>query len=163
MLQLDLIVPNVTIVDAERTFWDKIVILHGLRRWFDSKGSLRQDGHRISRHHYDIHQLLASGAGKRAVEDVALGADCVAHARMFFNRPAFDLASAHPPTFALTPEGDMYDALARDYSAMLGMIFGEAPPFELVFESVAELETKLNAPNEAVAPPFPIERARHRG
>src|SRR3546814_1075934 len=32
---LDLIVPNVTIVDAERTFWDKVVILHGLRRWFD--------------------------------------------------------------------------------------------------------------------------------
>ncbi len=145
VLQLDLNVPNLTIVDAERTFWDKVVILHGLRRWFDSKGSLRQDGHRISRHYYDIHRLLESDAGKRAVEDLALGADCVAHARMFFNRPAFDLASAHPPTFALTPEGDMYDALARDYGAMLGMIFGEAPSFEAVIESAAGLETKLNA------------------
>jgi hypothetical protein len=28
---LDLEVPNITIVDAERTLWDKVVILHGLR------------------------------------------------------------------------------------------------------------------------------------
>lgn len=143
--QLDLNVANVTVVDAERTFWDKVVILHGLRRWFDAKDSLRQDGHRVSRHYYDIHRLLWSDVGQRAVEDQTLGADCVAHARMFFNRPAFDLASAHPPTFALTPEGDMYDALARDYSAMQGMIFGEVPSFAAVIESVAELETRLNS------------------
>lgn len=143
--QFDLVVPNVTIVDAERTFWDKVVILHGLRRWFDCKGSLRQDGHRVSRHYYDIHQLLASDVGKRAVEDIALGADCVAHARTFFNRPAFDLASAQSPTFALTPEGDMYGALSRDYGAMQGMIFGDAPSFEAVIESVASLEKRINS------------------
>lgn len=148
--QFDLIVPNVTIVDAERTFWDKVVILHGLRRWFDSKGSLRQDGHRVSRHYYDMDQLLGSDVGSRATEDMALGADCVAHARVFFNRPAFDLASAHPPTFALTPEGDMYDALARDYSAMQGMIFGSAPSFAAVIENVASLEARLNALREKV-------------
>ena len=102
-------------------FWDKVVILHGLRRWIDIKGSLRQDGHRISRSYYDLHQLLASEIGERAVNDLALGADCVAHARIIFRRPAFDLASAHPPTFALTPEDDMddmHDALARDHGAM---------------------------------------------
>jgi hypothetical protein len=143
--QFDLVVTNVTVVDAERTFWDKVVILHGLRRWFDAKGTLRQDGHRISRHYYDLHRLLASETGKRAVADMALGADCVAHARTFFNRPAFDLASAHPPTFALTPEGEMYDALSRDYGAMQGMIFGQAPPFADVIESVAALEAAVNA------------------
>lgn len=29
---IDLAVPGITVVDAERTFWDKVVILHGLRR-----------------------------------------------------------------------------------------------------------------------------------
>lgn len=52
---LELTVPNVTIVDAERTFWDKVVILHGLRRWFDIRGELRGGGHRVSRHYYDVH------------------------------------------------------------------------------------------------------------
>jgi hypothetical protein len=60
------------------------------------------------------------------------------------------LASAHPPTFALTPEGDMYDAVARDYSAMQGMIFGSAPSFAAVIENVASLEARLNALSKKV-------------
>lgn len=141
----DLAVTNVTIVDADRTFWDKVVILHGLRRWFDSKGVLKGGGHRISRHYYDLHQLMRSETGKHALANPALGADCVAHARMFFNRPGFDLASAQPPTFALVPEGGMYDELRRDYAAMSGMIFGTAPRFDDVVESTAELQSILNS------------------
>jgi hypothetical protein len=141
---LDLEVPNITVVDAERTFWDKIVILHGLRHWYDSKGVLRGGGNRISRHYYDLHELMQVPLGEQAIADPALGADCVAHARMFFNRPAFDLASAVPPTFTLMPEGDMYDALKQDYAAMTGMIFGRAPSFEAVTESIADLERRMN-------------------
>lgn len=142
---LDLEVPNVTVVDAERTFWDKVVILHGLRHWYESKGVLRGGGNRISRHYYDLHELMQTPLGDQAIADPALGADCVAHARMFFNRPAFDLASAVPPTFALMPEGEMYDALKLDYAAMSGMIFGTAPSFEAVSESIAKLEQRVNA------------------
>ncbi|WP_066798604.1 nucleotidyl transferase AbiEii/AbiGii toxin family protein [Sphingomonas soli] len=142
---LDLEVPNITVVDAERTFWDKVVILHGLRHWYESKGVLRGGGNRISRHYYDLHELMQSPLGAQAIADPALGADCVAHARMFFNRPAFDLASAVHPTFALMPEREMYDALKLDYAAMSGMIFGTAPGFEAVTESIAELERRVNA------------------
>src|ERR1019366_3856367 len=46
---------HVTTVAAERTFWDKIVILHGLRKWFESRGTLRARGQRVSRHYYDVH------------------------------------------------------------------------------------------------------------
>ncbi|WP_282610879.1 nucleotidyl transferase AbiEii/AbiGii toxin family protein [Pelagibius sp. Alg239-R121] len=142
---IDLSVNNIKIVDAERTFWDKVVILHGLRRWFDKRGELRGGGQRVSRHYYDVHQLMASEVGERAIEDPALGVDCVTHARMFFNRPDFDLITAVSPTFALTPKGGMYDVLRLDYRAMAGMIFGEAPEFDVVIERIAELETKLNA------------------
>ena len=73
-----------------------------------------------------------------------LGADCVVHALMFFNRPAFDLGSAHPPSFVLTPEGEMYDGLKRDYEAMKAMIFGEAPAFADIVESAAGVEALIN-------------------
>lgn len=142
---IDLSVVNVTTVEAERTFWDKIVILHGLRRWFDIRGELKGNGQRVSRHYYDICQLLASEVGQKALQDRELGADCVAHARMFFNRPAFDLATAAPPTFSVRPEGEMLDDLRRDYRAMSGMIFGEAPAFDAIIEDIAGLETALNA------------------
>lgn len=142
---IDLTVPNVIIVDAERTFWDKIVILHGLRRWFAIRGELRGGGHRVSRHYYDLFRLMHSEAGQAALSDTVLGADCVEHARMFFNRPAFDLASARPPTFVLTPEGDMYHDLRRDYSAMATMIFGDPPAFDAIIETVADLEHTINS------------------
>lgn len=141
---IDLTVGNVTIVDAERTFWDKIVILHGLRRWFDIRGELKGGGQRVSRHYYDAYQLLGSELGERALADRVLGADCVTHARMFFNRPAFDLATAVAPTFSISPVGKMLDDLRRDYRAMSGMIFGKVPPFDAVIEQVADLEKKLN-------------------
>lgn len=141
---LDLSVANVVMVDAERTFWDKVVILHGLRRWYDRRAALRGGGQRISRHYYDLHMLMQDAAGEAAMADAALGADCVAHARLFFDRPDFDLASAQPPTFALSPDGPMYDDLRRDYALMRPMIFGEAPSFETVLDSVFALERRLN-------------------
>jgi hypothetical protein len=142
---LDFGVPGVTTVDPQRTFWDKVVILHGLRRWYERRGELRGGGQRISRHFYDIHRLMASDAGRNAIQDSALGTDCVAHARLFFNRSDYDLASAQPPTFALVPRDGMVEALARDYGAMSAMIFGPVPSFDDILGSVADLEGVLNA------------------
>ena len=54
---------------------------------------------------------MESEQGRLAIADGVLGADCVAHARMFFNREDYDLASAEAPTFALAPHDGMVDAL----------------------------------------------------
>lgn len=137
--------PAVRTVDPQRTFWDKVVILHGLRRWFDKRGELRGGGQRVSRHYYDVHQLAAAPTGAAALDNVALGADCVAHARMFFNRPDFDLANAVPGAFALVPHDEMIEQLRTDYRAMQGMIFGEPPTLEAVLDSIRSVEQRLNA------------------
>lgn len=144
VLALDLTVSNIVTVDAERTFWDKIIILHGLRNWFDRRGALRGGGQRVSRHYYDVYQLLKSGTGKVALANPELGRDCVRHARMFFNSPDLGLTTADPGTFALTPTEPMIADLRRDYTAMSGMIFGEVPSFDAVLESIKEVETQLN-------------------
>jgi hypothetical protein len=140
----DLTVSNIVTVDAERTFWDKIIILHGLRNWFDRRGALRGGGQRVSRHYYDVYQLLKSGTGKVALANPELGRDCVRHARMFFNSPDLGLTTADPGTFALTPPEPMIADLSRDYTAMSGMIFGEVPSFDAVLESIKEVEIQLN-------------------
>ncbi|MCE0521648.1 MAG: nucleotidyl transferase AbiEii/AbiGii toxin family protein [Methylacidiphilales bacterium] len=142
---MDLTVSNVVTVAPERTFWDKIIILHGLRRWFERKGELRGDGQRVSRHYYDVHCLLHSNLAEAALKNLDLGLNCVRHARMFFNRPDLDLDSAEPGSLALAPPPAMRDILHRDYINMAGMIFGEAPTFEQVIDSVSELEARLNS------------------
>ena len=141
---LDLAVGNVTTVDPSRTFWDKVVILHGLRRWWDRRGELRGGGQRVSRHYYDVYRLLASETGRKATGDTDMAEDCVRHARMFFNRPDLDLASAVPGSFALTPHDGMLDDLRRDYEAMSGMVFGPIPMVDTVVAAIAGLEHYLN-------------------
>ncbi len=141
---LDLSVPDVTTIKAERTFWDKIVIAHGLRNWFDRRGELRQDGQRVSRHYYDLHSLFGSEVCTAAAADLALGDDYIEHARTFFNRPDFDLAAASPGTFSLRPVGDMIDRLARDYDNTRALIFGDVPDFDDILSSIGRIEDCLN-------------------
>jgi len=137
-------VGNVTTVAPSRTFWDKVVILHGLRRWWDRRGELKGGGQRVSRHYYDVYRLMASEIGQNATGDMAMAEDCVRHARMFFNRPDLDLASATPGSFALTPHDGMLTDLRRDYEAMSGMVFGPIPSVDEVVAAIAELEQRLN-------------------
>jgi hypothetical protein len=137
-------VPDVTTIEATRTFWDKVVIAHGLRRWYERRGELRQAGQRVSRHYDDLHCLMQSETGKEAVADLDRGADCVPHARLFFDRPDYDLASAVPGSFAIEPAPKMVDALARDYDNTTAMIFGAAPSFDDILASARQIERELN-------------------
>jgi hypothetical protein len=105
---------------------------------------LKGGGQRVSRHYYDVYRLLASEIGRKATDDTNMAQDCVRHARMFFNRPDFDLASAIPGTYTLTPHEAMLDTLRDDYEAMSGMIFGPISSLDEVLASISELERHLN-------------------
>lgn len=141
---IDLAVAAVTTIEATRTSWDKVVIAHGLRRWYERRGELRQEGQRVSRHYYDLHCLLGSETGKAALADLNLGADCVRHARMFFDRPDYDLGSAVPGSFAIAPTREMEAALARDYANTTAMIFGTSPSFDDILASARQIEQDIN-------------------
>ena len=142
---IDLDVPAVTTVAAERTFWDKAAILHGLRQRFERRGFLRGDGQRISRHYYDVYRLLEAEVGRKAAADFALAADCVRHALMFFNSVDLSLETAAPGSFTFMPNREMTAALTRDYAAMSAMIFGKAPKLSEVLERIADFERQVNA------------------
>lgn len=142
--ELDLAVPKVTTIDPSRTFWDKVVIIHGLRRWYERRGVLRQEGQRVSRHYYDLHCLMTSDIGKAALANPDLAVDCVRHARMFFDRPDYDLASAVAGSFAIVPVDGMIEALRRDYSNTVAMIFGSPPTFDELLVSVTALDASAN-------------------
>jgi hypothetical protein len=137
-------VPGITTVEPQRTFWDKVVILHGLRARYDRRGELRHAGQRVSRHYFDVFRLLDSPLGDTAQADRALAVDCARHARMFFNNPDFDLDHAVPGTLTLAPSRPMLEPLERDCDAMAGMIMGAAPRFADVMGVVSALERRLN-------------------
>lgn len=154
---LDLTVANVTTVKPERTFWDKVIILHGLRQWHDRHGELRHGGQRISRHYYDVHQLMQAASADEWQTDRALAIDCAQHARLFFGSADLGLDTAIPGTFTLTPSAAMRDALVRDYAAMSGMIFGEIPALDAVLASAERFEQIVNT-DTTIVPPTHEER-----
>jgi hypothetical protein len=141
----DLTVANVVTIKPERTFWDKITILHGLYQWHERRGELRHSGQRVSRHYYDIHRLMQAQDANAWLADKALAEDCARHARMFFGSPDQGLETATSGSFTLTPAPGMMDALQRDYDAMSAMIFGSVPTLEEVLVSVKTAEDAINA------------------
>lgn len=150
---LDLTVKNVIAVKPERTFWDKVVILHGLRQWHNRRSELRHGGQRVSRHYYDLHQLLKSPLAAAWRNDQALAIDCARHARLFFGSADLGLDIAVAGRFTLTPSPAMRDALERDYRAMAGMVFGEIPGLDVVLDTVRDFEQIVN--EEGAATPMP--------
>lgn len=141
---LDMSVASVTTIEPIRTFWDKAVIVHGLRRWYERRGELRQEGQRISRHYYDLHCLRSSPVAELALADRNLAGDCVRHARLFFNRPDFDLASARTGSWVIEPSDQMLDRLRLDYEKTTPMIFGVPPTFKEIMASMKALNVAVN-------------------
>ena len=142
---LNLQVANITTVKPERTFWDKVIILHGLRQWHDRRNQLRHGGQRVSRHYYDVHQLVQAAAATEWRADHTLAIDCAHHARLFFGGADLGLDTAAHGTFTLAPSPAMRDALGKDYTAMSGMIFGEIPSLDSVLASIERFEQIVNS------------------
>ena len=141
---LDFTVTNVITVKPERTFWDKVMILHGLRQWHDRRGELRHGGQRVSRHYYDVHQLMQTSFAAAWQVDHELAIDCAHHARLFFGSADLGLDIAVPGTFTLTPSPAMREAIEKDYEAMAGMVFGDVPPLDAVLRSAEHFEQIVN-------------------
>lgn len=116
-----------------------------MRSCFDRRGEVRLEGQRISRHYYDLHCIAGTDIGVRAAKDFALGADCVAHARTIFSCPDFDLESAERGSFKLVSVPEMKERRKRDYENVQAMIFGEAPSFDDVMNSLEHLKQTLNS------------------
>jgi hypothetical protein len=141
---LDFIVPNITAVKPERTFWDKVIILHGLRQWHDRRGVLRHGGQRVSRHYYDVYRLMQHADAMQWQTDHQLAIDCARHARLFFGSADLGLDTAAPGSFTLTPTAAMREAIKRDYQAMAGMIFNDVPAVDIVLASAEQFEKLAN-------------------
>jgi len=139
----DLLVTNVTAISPDRTFGDKVVILHGMNRWHENRGEVMRAGNRLSRHYYDISRLVQTGVAARSVADGQTLADCVRHAQMFFNRNPFDLDMAAAGNFDVMPRGPVLDAVRRDYHDMRSMIFGVPPSFDEILADVEGLQLML--------------------
>jgi hypothetical protein len=148
----DLAVPNVTTVRPERTFWEKVLILHAMTEMTEKRSAEARsdrpvpDLNRYSRHYYDVHQIWTHpdyGVSTASMRDLAEA--CRQHKELMFRAPNHRYDRAVPGTYRLLPTADMRAKLAADYDRMSAMIFGTPPAFAEVMASIEALEHHLNA------------------
>jgi hypothetical protein len=125
---------------AERTFWEKVTILHAEHHRAADKA---MPG-RYSRHYYDVAMLARGPIKTAALADKELLAQVVRHKETFYPSAWARYDLARPGSLKVMPGESRIAALRRDYRDMRMMIFGEPPRFEGVMETLAELERELN-------------------
>lgn len=131
---------SVLTVMAERTFWEKVTILH--KEAFRTNGKFPS---RYSRHYYDLYCIDKSPVKVQAYTDLKLLERVVSFKSRFYpaNAARYDLA--HPGSMRLMPPEDCVPILTEDYEHMKNMIFGETPSFEEIMDTIRRMEAEINA------------------
>ena len=137
-------VENVATLAPERTFWEKLLILHGLHCGYRDSGRLPADKDRISRHYYDAAMIAASPTGEAALSDTALLDAVRTHNLVAFRQAWKRFEEAVPGSLHLVPQEELHAAVRRDYRAMHGMILGGAPEFEWIVDRLRLAEAAVN-------------------
>lgn len=128
----------------ERTFWEKVTILH--REAFRAESSTLPS--RYSRHYYDLYCMAKSPVKECALADAALLTRVVAFKDKFYRCPwaRYDLAKRG--TMRLMPPEYNIQKLREDYEHMQNMIFGDKPEFDTVLQVIEKLENEINTIEE---------------
>ena len=126
----------------ERTFLEKLFLLH---EEFDKpKDLIRVE--RMSRHLYDIGQMLKTPIAERAINDADLYRQVVEHRRTFIGLRSFDYDTLYPETLNIVPPASVIEQWKTDYENMrLHMIYGESEPFDMLVGNLIKLNAKINA------------------
>ena len=131
---------SVKTIVSERTFWEKVMILH---EWVFRAESKRPQI-RYSRHYYDLYKMIGTPTMTKALNNIELLKDVVAFRRRFYPTSAVNYDLAVPGTIKLLPSNNKLMVLKDDYGKMQEMFFGEAPSFDEIINKLQELETQIN-------------------
>jgi hypothetical protein len=135
----------VTVLEAERTFWEKATILH--TEYHRPEGKAANE--RVSRHYYDLHMLVARGVAEKALGRLDLLDRVVEHKSVFFRSGWARYNEANAGQLHLVPTEARLAALRVDYDKMRDMFFGERPPFDEILATLASLEERVNGETAA--------------
>jgi hypothetical protein len=129
---------TVRVLRPERTFWEKVTLLHAVTH-------SGKKPPRLSRHYYDVSRLFRHEVGRAAITDFGLLDAVVKHKSTFFREASARYDLARPGSLRISPGPELERELRRDYRDMQEMFFGEAPPFEEVLADIREIEARVNS------------------
>lgn len=126
----------------ERTFWEKVMLLHEERL----RPGDRPVRHAMARHYYDVWRLIESGVAAAAVADETLFSHVAAHRERYFRHGWMDYRTLTRGNINMLPAPSHLDNWRRDYQAMqVAMMIATPPPFDELLMVIAHFQTEFNA------------------
>lgn len=135
---------EVRAVVPERTFLEKIFLLH---EEFSKPSDLVRT-ERMSRHLYDIAQIMNTPIAEKALSDENLYKTVIEHRRMFIGLKGFDYSTLLPRTLSIVPSDQIREQWREDYKVMQEtMIYGESPSFDELIVKIQGLNDRIRQLN----------------
>ena len=144
---------NIPSVNPERTFLEKIFLLH--EEFQRPKTKIRVD--RLSRHLYDIYQLSKTKFGEIALNDNELYETLVKHRYRFTRVGGVNYNLHQPQSINPLPTPEIMEDWKADYKTMQEqMIYVDSPSFEEIIEELTKLKNRINAFEWKMESQFPV-------
>jgi len=132
---------NVQSVVPQRTFIEKICLLH--EEFAKPQDEVRSK--RMSRHLYDLVQMMGTPIADEALADKDLYDSIVEHRRTFVGLKDFDYDTLAPQHINIIPPPSVIGLWESDYETMQEtMIYGDSLPFDKLMDKIRELNERVN-------------------
>ncbi|MDE0330680.1 MAG: nucleotidyl transferase AbiEii/AbiGii toxin family protein [Nitrospinae bacterium] len=135
---------GVRTIAPERTYWEKLLLLHGLYYGHENGKRLPSDRDLISRHYYDAAMITAAETGMQALENIDLLDAVREHNLIAFRQAWKQFDKAIPGSVRLAPQPELRSPIERDYRTMQGMLLGDVPDFEWIMEQLQSAEAMIH-------------------
>jgi predicted nucleotidyltransferase component of viral defense system len=132
---------TIPIVNPERTFLEKIFLLH--EEFQKAPDKIRVE--RLSRHLYDIEKLSQTEYAKKALLDLDLYNLIVSHRSKFSAISGIDYNKHNPENIKFIPPDSLLPFWEKDYQDMTeSMIYGQPLAFNELITRLTELQIRIN-------------------
>ena len=132
---------EVRAVLPQRTFLEKVFLLH--EEFAKPNEIIRTE--RMSRHLYDIGQIMDTPIAEEALQDKALYQSVIDHRRTFIGLRGFNYDTLQPATLRIVPPENIVEEWKKDYEVMQEtMIYGDSLPFSQLIDKIRELNERIN-------------------
>lgn len=131
---------SVLTIDVERTFWEKLTILHKIANFPDGKPLPA----RYARHLYDVYNMGNSWVKERAFKRKELLEKDVVFKQKFYYAKGAHYETATLSSIELMPKEAVLNALKEDYQAMRNMIYGNIPEFKDILMFLERLQEEIH-------------------
>ena len=103
LLDCEFNVSDIRVIAPERTYWEKLLILHGAYCGYRDKQRLPTPDNRIARHYYDVAMLTDTDIGRKALSNVSLLDEVRKHNLIAFRQAWKRFDQAVPGSVKLVP------------------------------------------------------------